>query len=145
MIELNKQLQKEREERRKDLDDVRQKLDAVLGIQRKQNLKLDTILDKFGVSQDESEEDAVTRVKQIWKKETDKKRPHSADQKSLPIMKSLFGICGIASADFETGDLGSKAIHPSSMFSKGALLAPPAPKRSAPTLLAPRSRSAPSP
>jgi hypothetical protein len=104
ITELREHLQHEREERHRDLKLLRQDLSM--------------IITSLKAAQHEPEiqySENLTQVKELWKKESDKTNAtQKFNQSGFSMMTYLFGI---TSADFKTGQIGSKAIHPSSRFS----------------------------
>ncbi len=119
VTEMKEQLQRDREDRRRDLKATQQRQDEILALLRSQGKS------KIEASEDDEEKHSrehLTQLKEMWREGADKvKMSQEANKKAPPIMKFLFGI---APADFETGDMGSRAIHPSSRFSTGELHEP---------------------
>mmetsp|Transcript_59824 Transcript_59824/g.125017 ORF Transcript_59824/g.125017 Transcript_59824/m.125017 type:complete len:613 (-) Transcript_59824:1625-3463(-) len=112
VTEMKKQWQRDREDRKRDQRATQNRQDEILAMLRSVG-KI-----QFKTSKDEAEEQRrqhLTQLKELLREGAEMvKTSQEGGQKSSPIMKFLFGI---APADFETGDMGSRAIHPSSRFS----------------------------
>ncbi len=113
--DLRSQIDKLREKWQQDSKAIQQCQDQILEMLKSPG--------ETEASEKELEEQGQRRLKEALKMGKDLvQTPNAADQKSFPLMKVLFGI---APADFRTGDMGSKAIHPSSPFSTRELRKPP--------------------
>ena len=121
--ELKEQWQSDRIEKQRELEAIRKTQNDILDM-----LKcLGKVQPETSANEsDEYHQKHLTHLKEIWKEGAEKAKVSEEGHadKSFSIFKFLFGI---ASADFATGDMGSKAIHPSSRFSTCEL--PPAPRR----------------
>ena len=107
ITELRELFHHEREERHRDLQLLRQDLSMI--ITNLANLKTPHHEPEIQCTEN------LTQVKELWKRESDKTNAtHEVNKSGFSMMTYLFGI---TSADFETGQTGSKAIHPSSLFS----------------------------
>jgi hypothetical protein len=112
MTELKEQWQRERDERRRELEAIHKGQTDILDLLKNLEKKSP---ETSGVEPDEHNQKHLTHLKEIWREGARASGAPKVHQ-SCSLMKSLFGI---APADFATGEMGSKAIHPNSLFATG--------------------------